>query len=191
VTINIVQIGGDVDATLSGSLTGPESGSSFVGSSDFIQPDAATIEFGPTAISDAPYFYLYGPGSWGPGSATSPTSSSGDFALFLGGTNFYVPIGYVAGSPLAATDTFAGQTLASMGLTQGTYAYSLVDSSGAQVDTVTVNIDVFTGGVTIGGTGGSTGGVPEPATWGMMLLGFGAIGLVMRRQRVGAAFKSV
>lgn len=31
--------------------------------------------------------------------------------------------------------------------------------------------------------GGAVGGVPEPATWGMMLLGFAGIGLVIRRSR--------
>jgi hypothetical protein len=36
-----------------------------------------------------------------------------------------------------------------------------------------------------GGTGGDggTGGVPEPSTWAMMLLGFGGMGLAMRRRR--------
>ena len=33
------------------------------------------------------------------------------------------------------------------------------------------------------GTGGNGGAVPEPATWAMMLLGFGAMGMVMRRRR--------
>jgi hypothetical protein len=31
-------------------------------------------------------------------------------------------------------------------------------------------------------------GVPEPATWAMMILGFGAVGAVLRRRRQGAAF---
>lgn len=30
---------------------------------------------------------------------------------------------------------------------------------------------------------GAAGGVPEPATWAMMLLGFGGIGMTMRRRR--------
>ncbi|HEX7947292.1 MAG TPA: PEPxxWA-CTERM sorting domain-containing protein, partial [Phenylobacterium sp.] len=30
----------------------------------------------------------------------------------------------------------------------------------------------------------TTGGVPEPATWAMMILGFGGIGAVLRRRRV-------
>ena len=31
------------------------------------------------------------------------------------------------------------------------------------------------------------GGVPEPATWGLMIVGFGAIGAVLRRRRAAAA----
>jgi hypothetical protein len=31
--------------------------------------------------------------------------------------------------------------------------------------------------------------VPEPATWGMMLLGFGAIGFSMRRKRDTTALR--
>jgi len=33
------------------------------------------------------------------------------------------------------------------------------------------------------------GGVPEPSTWAMMLLGFGAIGFAIRRQKADEAFK--
>ncbi|KTT71870.1 PEPxxWA-CTERM sorting domain-containing protein [Sphingomonas endophytica] len=32
-------------------------------------------------------------------------------------------------------------------------------------------------------TGGAAAGVPEPATWAMMLLGFGAVGVAVRRRR--------
>jgi hypothetical protein len=37
----------------------------------------------------------------------------------------------------------------------------------------------------ISGEGTPVGGVPEPATWAMMLLGFGGIGMAMRRSRRG------
>jgi hypothetical protein len=33
------------------------------------------------------------------------------------------------------------------------------------------------------GGGGGQGGIPEPATWAMMILGFGGVGAVMRRRR--------
>jgi len=34
------------------------------------------------------------------------------------------------------------------------------------------------------------GAVPEPATWAMMLIGFGGIGLAMRRRQAGGALQS-
>ena len=34
----------------------------------------------------------------------------------------------------------------------------------------------------------TAGGVPEPATWGLMLVGFGALGGVLRRKRTAARF---
>lgn len=44
------------------------------------------------------------------------------------------------------------------------------------------------GKLVYGRQGGDTGGVPEPATWATMIVGFGAIGTVLRRRRVmGAA----
>ena len=33
------------------------------------------------------------------------------------------------------------------------------------------------------GGGGGQGGVPEPATWAMMIMGFGGVGALMRRRR--------
>lgn len=36
----------------------------------------------------------------------------------------------------------------------------------------------------------AVGGVPEPATWAMMILGFGAAGSLIRRQRRGSALRS-
>ena len=39
----------------------------------------------------------------------------------------------------------------------------------------------------LGGYGSANGGVPEPATWAMLLLGFGGLGAVLRRRRAEAA----
>jgi len=39
-----------------------------------------------------------------------------------------------------------------------------------------------------GHEGGGGGGVPEPATWAMMLMGFGGLGAMLRRNRRQAAF---
>ena len=42
-------------------------------------------------------------------------------------------------------------------------------------------------GFTVGAEGVSTGAVPEPATWAMMILGFGAAGAMLRRRRTAIA----
>jgi hypothetical protein len=62
---------------------------------------------------------------------------------------------------------FSGTTDAPVFLTG---SFGLNDSAGAPAGTLTIN---------------AAGGVPEPVTWAMMLLGFGAMGLVIRRERKG------
>jgi hypothetical protein len=46
------------------------------------------------------------------------------------------------------------------------------------INGISPNSGSFTGNVRI-----TTGAVPEPGTWALMLLGFGAVGLTMRRKR--------
>lgn len=72
---------------------------------------------------------------------------------------------FVSGGSVEGTATFNDTTLAALGLTTGTYNFK------TSADTVTINI---------GNVGGA---VPEPATWAMMLLGFGATGAMMRRRK--------
>ena len=63
----------------------------------------------------------------------------------------------------------------------GTQNLLITDSQGEFSDFVGVANDGANGGATI--TFQSGGAVPEPATWAMMLLGFGGIGFAMRRRR--------
>lgn len=59
-------------------------------------------------------------------------------------------------------------------------AYQVAETNSGNVESVFVK----NGSITcIGPTCTITGGVPEPATWGMMLLGFGAIGSSFRRRK--------
>ncbi|MFC3595135.1 PEPxxWA-CTERM sorting domain-containing protein [Novosphingobium piscinae] len=97
----------------------------------------------------------------------------------------------------------SGSLLASLVLGKATSGSSNPDGFGAQYCTFqdfslgfsgvaklvvfggTVNQQVFddlTFGSTTAGSGGNTGAVPEPSTWAMMLLGFAAVGMAMRKR---------
>jgi hypothetical protein len=78
----------------------------------------------------------------------------------------------------------------------GTYAFSKTSTDPAPevwalLSPVVVGLGSHTitvAGTLLGPTGSYSGtlnvaAVPEPATWAMMLLGFGAMGLVIRRRR--------
>jgi len=180
VTVNINQVGSDVIATASGSLdlTGLTFLTSGVLDDYGITPNWAFFGTGDPGTSDAYQGYT-GPTSWGSGGWTPSSSSSGTiFALNAGevpGTqNLFLQPGYVSGSSISSTSTWLGQSLASLGLATGTYVYTTPS------DTITMIV----------GTG-IAAGVPEPASWAMMLVGFGAIGWTMRRRQLGTALRSV
>lgn len=169
VTLNIVQSGSDVVATVNGSIdtAGLSPFQTGVLNANLTSPSQGFIGLGVGTV-DLYALGFTGPASWGPGVITDASSTAGSafvISASVGGVppRVYVPTGYVSGSPISATESFLGQTFASLGMTPGTYVYT--SRAG---DTVTVNI-------------GSA--VPEPVTWAMMLVGFGAIGLVTRRPR--------
>ena len=184
VAITIEQLGNDVVESASGSLDMSQLIRGTAATQSYTSAMRATIVMGPDTNASpdpddhASVFFGYsfsdtavsGPANFGSGTTFHPTSVSGaTFGLLYEGTlklqYIITPHDYVFGSAITSGAVFANQTLASMGLTEGTYVYSWLS------DSITIKI------------GGSSTPVPEPATWAMMVGGFAIAGAAMRRQR--------
>ena len=119
----------------------------------------ASTSSGPAAIGPTT------PGPFGSltGTITSASSGSGDlFGLdFEGGVSILtlLPSGYVSGSDLSGTSTYVGESLASLGVSPGSYVWNV------GVNTVTLNATA----------------VPEPTAF-FVVFGIGAA-VLTRRQR--------
>jgi hypothetical protein len=171
VVIDISQTGGDVVATGGGTLD--LTGLTFfesapVGGMGAVIPSLGTAIVGPDVVADL-YEGASGPASFGPGLLTFGSDNSG-LAFGVAGSLFAFPVvavpnGYVSGAPLLGSSTFAGETIASLGLTPGTYVYTW-NSAPADDDSLTVNVS----------------GVPEASTWAMMVLGFIGLGFAAFRR---------
>ena len=164
VVIDINQIGANVVAVGSGTInvSGASGFSTFGSVIDATNADITFITGNFSANFE--HYSVTGPSNFGSGFGFAPSAASGDLGLQGANGSFFVPVGYVVGAPLSGTDTFNNATFSSLGLTQGTYVYTV---SGG--DTVTVQI-----GVTA---------VPEPSTWAMMILGFCGVGFMAYRRK--------
>ena len=70
------------------------------------------------------------------------------------------------------------------GLSAGTYSKTLtLNGFSAYPGLSNYNLAPITVSITALVTGGAVGGVPEPASWAMMLVGFGIVGITARRRR--------
>ncbi len=170
VVIDIVQQGGDVVATVSGSLDGL---SSVVDASLVDQKGINPGGFLETGVSGGlEYTYAGLQGSaLGPELFTSATSSSGIlFQVNLYEGEIFISKSYVQGTGIISSATWANTTLAALGLSGGTYHYSIGGND--------IAFDI----------GPTMPDVPEPATWAMMILGFGAVGFGARKRKVAIRF---
>lgn len=166
ITINIDQVGANVVVTGSGSfntagLPTPTTNSYSV----VINPGRGAVLVGGQALSSR-YITLSPTTVFGPGNFFYfPDSASGQtFGIYGQDGALFLPVGYVSGAALSGTSTYNNRTIALLGLNAGVYTLSNAN------DSVTINI------------GQATPAVPEPATWGLMILGLGAVGYSLRRR---------
>ena len=105
------------------------------------------------------------PPNIGPGNSFSfATTFSGDnfgFQNFLGTEELFVPDGYVSGSPLSGSSFHQGESLASIGLTSGSYGFTIPSG-----DSVTLNISA----------------IPEPTSAVLLCCGLCGSVFVFRRR---------
>jgi hypothetical protein len=99
--------------------------------------------------------------------------NGGDFAALING----VQIAYYSFGSIAAGVTDRATLSGTDVLSGGTYNLE-IDISRPFLPPS--NLDQYISNIVVDGP--AVGGVPEPATWAMMLIGFGGIGWAMRRQ---------
>jgi hypothetical protein len=181
--VTIQQVGSDVVATGSGNidLTGLNQPPAFTGSfADVIEASTAIIDLS-TGNADLLTGTISGPTNFGPGLGvlTFASSSSGPIVGFDAtdtapfNRDLRIPTGYVNDSALGtSTDTFAMQTLASLGLTPGTYQWTW--GTGAD-QSFTVQII------------GTVSSVPLPGALPLFATGLAGLGLLGWRRKKKAA----
>ena len=141
-TITVQEVGANVVATGSGSLNlaalVPAAG--LLAWPNTLIPDNGTLGVGPLAADCRLYVgNVSFPTSIGTGGSVAPSSGSGSFVGTVGGGYLVVPLRYVSGSPLGeSATTFAGRTLADLGLAPGEYVWSWGQDSTA--DSLTVRV---------------------------------------------------
>jgi len=113
--------------------------------------------------------------------ATTPQSAGSNHEDGFGNWDYIVNITSSSSTLQHLAFTVAG-TGANAGATL-TLDHNFVDNQNifAAVDVIGKNGNTGVIGATL------AGGVPEPATWGMMLVGFGGLGAMMRRRRAMTA----
>jgi hypothetical protein len=160
-TVTITEVGSNVVMSASGTvdLSGLTLVSSSVGpfGNGGLGISNATFVCGASGSSGSSYSgFTSVPSNFGSGSGLPHSSGTGQaFGVIIDMAPPYlliVPTGYTSGANISSTQTFTGQTLSSLGLTNGTYTYTW---SGGSIDVV---VGIGLGGPTPTPTPTSTGG---------------------------------
>lgn len=158
--------GGNVIASGSGSFNLAGAGVPFPSAAGdtLIRGSGALLYTGPNGLAIPTDLYgpvgFAGPASFGPGVAFEfASSNSGDTVGLVGLSNrFFVKQGYVSGSPLSSSATWNGKTLATLGVTPGTYTWTW--GAGANADSYTLTI----------GSAPPVQSIPTLGQYGLMIL---------------------
>lgn len=139
--IVMTESGGNVVATSSGSIntagvTTSANAAWCSGGLGSINPSYPTVCIG-TGASGSAFSASIAPPNVGTGVGATATSGSGQ-PVFLAGSTIYLPPGYTSGAALSSTTTWAGKTLATLGVTVGTYTWSF--GTGANADSIVLSV---------------------------------------------------
>lgn len=173
--INIYQSGSDVIAEVSGSVIYAPlgAGSAQIIDMTTIIPQDNFLSFGPQGGA-GPFYQInissYPDPTFGNGFESRATSVSGNTDLLLWPGYLLLPMSYNLGTPISVTATFAGKTIAAMGMNEGIYRYEWEDDD-SNIDGATLNI------------GGGPAAVPEPGTWAAAALLVGGAAFARWRKR--------
>ncbi len=176
--------GFDVVATGSGTINITNLSFSPVSTLAQMVPSASVlITGGPGTVAADQVSLAFSSGfsSFGPGGGHSPNTSSGNIAGLAGGTlgagALYVPVGYNGTDTLSNSATWNNATLASLGLTPGTYIWTWTNPIPAAPIFAATTANTFTIQI------GSAPVVPLPATLPLFATGLGALGLLGWRRK--------
>lgn len=141
---------------------------------------------GNLAFEGTQYLDLVGQGGTGSISQTINTVAGSMYTLtFAYSHNLFAPNEATSASASFSIDGLIGTVLHSTGDTSNLDWQIFSGNFVATGSTATLNFTNLTGGVNEGILldAVSVAPVPEPSTWAMMLLGFGAVGFAMRRRK--------
>ena len=182
-TVNVTEVGGNVVASGSGSINTAALTLASSGTYPLVRGGNALLYIGGTPHTIKPMTIsgvgaISGPTSFGtPLVETHADATSGGLVGVIGIDGLlFVPPGYVSQSPMASSATWNGQTIASLGLTPGTYTWTW--GAGPTADTFTVQISP---------PPAAPASIPTLSEWALIglssLLAMFGIARVRRRQR--------